>query len=156
MPWGMRRRTTYDSRQNAAVNPVEHVWRDLDAPRAPSEYERRILATLVQAVAEPLLQEQVTSVVIDAVCRCGCSSVRLRTALAAVPADRLPTLASPGRPDYFAVEATGRDPDFRNVNVVLHILAGRVSELEVFDAVKGEGAAVALDGLAGLTEPTVG
>jgi hypothetical protein len=38
---------------------------------------------------------------------------------------------------------------------VLHVLGGRVGELEVFDAVKGEGAAVALDGLAGLTEPTV-
>lgn len=38
---------------------------------------------------------------------------------------------------------------------MLHLLGGRVGELEVFDAVKGEGAAVALDGLAGLTEPTV-
>ncbi|TFV75370.1 hypothetical protein E4P40_19435 [Blastococcus sp. CT_GayMR20] len=134
---------------------AEHVWRDLDAPRAPSDHERRIIATLVQAVGEPLLQEQVTSVVIDAVCRCGCSSMRLRTDSAAVPADTVSKLSSRCRPDYFAVDASGRDPGYQDVNVVLHLLGGRVGELEVFDAVKGEGAAVALDGLAGLTEPTV-
>ena len=100
-------------------------------------------------------EEPVSSVVADAVCRCGCSSVRLRSDRQAIPAETVARLSGTGRADYFTVEAFGCESDYQDINVVLHVLGGRVGELEVFDAVKGEGDAVALDGPAGLTEPTV-
>ncbi len=130
------------------------VWRTLDAPRAPSEHERRLLHTLAGAVVEPLLHEQVSSVVIDAVCRCGCSSVRLRSAEQAVPPDRVVELSGRRRSDYFSVQARGRGRAHRNVTVVLHVMGGRVGELEIFDGVKGEGTAVDVAGLTRLTTPT--
>jgi hypothetical protein len=114
-----------------------------------------VLTTLANAVGEPLLDDQVSSVVVDAVCRCGCSSVRLRSDRKAISAETVTRLSSAGRADYLTVEAVGCESDHQDVNVVLHVPGGRVGELEVFDAVKGEGAAVALDRLAELTEPTV-
>lgn len=110
---------------------------------------------LSDAVGEPLLHSQVTSVVVDAVCRCGCSSVRLRSSQPTIPAGRMAELSDRGRADYFAVEAFGRHPNHRDVTVALHVMGGHVGELEVFDTVNGEDAFVALDGLATLTEPTV-
>lgn len=137
------------------MTPGEQIWRALDAPRAPSDDERRLLVTLAGAVAEPLLHEQVSSVVIDAVCRCGCSSVRLRSAEQAIPADRVAELSARGSPDYFAVEADGRDRGHRFVTVVLHVMVGRVGELEVFDSLAGEGNAVDVSGLTRLTSPVL-
>lgn len=134
---------------------AEHVWRDLDAPRAPAESEHRVLTGLANAVGEPLVDDQVSSVVVDAVCRCGCSSVRLRSTRRAIPAETVTRLSRTGRADYLAVEAFGREPDHQDVNVVLHLMSGRVRELEVFDVVKGEGSTVALDQLDRLTQPTV-
>ncbi|WP_141242927.1 hypothetical protein [Geodermatophilus obscurus] len=104
---------------------------------------------------EPLLRDQIAAVVVDAVCRCGCSSVRLRSVRQPILAERITQLSSTGRDDYFAVEATGRRPEQQFVNVVLHVTHGRVGELEVFDAVEGVGVAVTLSDLTDLTEPTV-
>ena len=143
------------SRENAPVTVRGQIWGELDAPRLPSDSERRVLSALSDAVGDPLLHDQVTSVVVDAVCRCGCSSMRLRSDGPAIPAQRVSELSSRRRPDYFAVEAFGRDADHQDVNVVLHVMGGRVGELEIFDTVNGEGAAVSLAGLANLTAPTV-
>ncbi len=146
---------TSASRENVGVNLAKHIWRELDAPRAPSKSEHRVLTALANAVGEPLLDDQVSSVVVDAVCRCGCSSVRLRSDRQAVPAETVTRLSGTARADYLTVEAFGCEPDHQAVNVVLHVIGGRVGELEVFDAVKGEGAAVVLDQLLRLTKPTV-
>ena len=137
--------------QTPTVPPDASVWRDVDA-RRPSTAERRLLAALGTAVAEPLLDEQVATVVVDGVCRCGCSSVRLRTDGPAVPAARVAQLSGTGRDDHLAVAGTARTPAGHDVDVVLHVVRGRVHELEVFDTVDGEGAAV---DTAALTAPTV-
>ena len=145
--------------ETAVVSPAETagepVWRDLDVPRIPSEPERRLLMALADAVDEPLLHDQIATVVVDAVCRCGCSSVRLRSEERPIPGDRVAQLSSRGRDDYFAVEATGSGPDKQIVHVVLHVFNGRVGELEIFDSVNGEGAAIPLTELRGMTNPTV-
>ena len=98
----------------------------------------------------------VSPAAVDAVCRCGCSSVRLRTEAppiaTATTARRSPT----GRDDHLAVEATGTDRTTGQVTVVLHVLAGRVAELEVFSPLEGASVAVPLTGLTELTTPTVG
>jgi hypothetical protein len=130
------------------------VWRFLEVPRVPGEVERRLLAVLTAAVDEPLLDEQVATVVVDAVCRCGCSSVRLRTDARAIPVERLRELSATGRDDHVEAAATGVGAT-EHVDVVLHVLAGRVRELEVFDREGGEGVAVELGTVTELTEVTV-
>ena len=110
---------------------------------------------LAHAVDEPVLHDQIATVVVDAVCRCGCSSVRLRSEERQIHPEKVAQLSSSGRDDYFAVEATGSGPEKQTVEVVLHVFNGRVGELEIFDSVNGEGAAIPLTGLHGLTEPTV-
>ncbi|WP_138758791.1 hypothetical protein [Modestobacter altitudinis] len=127
------------------------VWRDLDPPRAPTAPERRLLTALAAAVDEPLLLDQVATVFVDATCRCGCSSVRLRTGRPAIPPERIAQLSATDRSDRVAVTATSRG----RVDVVLHVLHGRVCELEVFDTCAGEGRAVPLASLADLTDVSV-
>lgn len=145
--------------ETAVVSPAETagepVWRDLDVPRAPTEPERQLLMALAHAVDEPLLQDQIATVVVDAVCRCGCSSLRLRSEERPISADRVAQLSNRGRDDYFAVETAGSGPEKQIVDVVLHVFKGRIGELEIFDSVNGEGAAIPLTELRGMTKPTV-
>lgn len=140
--------------QTAAVPPDASIWRDVDA-RPPSTSERRLLAVLGTAVAEPLLDRQLATVLVDGVCRCGCSSVRLRTDGPAVPAARVARLSGTGRDDHLAVTGTARSPDGHDVDVVLHVVHGRVHELEVLDTVEGEGDAVDTAALSDPAGPTV-
>jgi hypothetical protein len=140
--------------QTAAVPPGASIWRDVGA-RPPSTAERRLLAALGTAVPEPLLDEQLATVLVDAVCRCGCASVRLRTDGPAVPAARVARLSGTGRDDHLAVAGTARTPGGHDVVVVLHVVHGRVHELEVFDTVDGEGAAVDVPALTDPAGPTV-
>lgn len=140
--------------QTAAVPPDASIWRDVDA-RPPSTSERRLLAALGTAVAEPLLDQQLVTVLVEGVCRCGCASVRLRTREPAVPAARVARLSGTGRDDHLAVASTARTPGGHDVDVVLHVVHGRVHELEVLDPVEGEGAAVDLATLPDPVGPTV-
>ena len=129
----------------------EPIWRELDRPREPSEQERRLLTALAAAVDEPLLHAQVATVVVDATCRCGCSSVRLCSGQPAILAERIVQLSGRGRPDYFGVTATGRG----GVDVVLHVMHGRVIELEVYDRINGDGHAVPLESVLDLGDVSV-
>ena len=108
------------------------------------------MAALAAAVDEPLLSEQVRTAVIDAVCRCGCSSVRLRSDQPAIPAARVARLSEQGRDDLFCVQAFSSHPAHELVYVELHVVRGRVEELEVYDSAGGDGVAVALTQI---TEP---
>ncbi|SDN80219.1 hypothetical protein [Geodermatophilus sp. DSM 45219] len=130
------------------------TWRDVP-PRPPTPGERRLLDALAAVVGEPLLRAQAGTALVDGVCGCGCSSVRLSTPSAAVPAARVAELSATGRDDHLAVEGTGRGPDGHAVDVVLHVVRGRLYELEVFDPVAGEGAAVDPATLTGLADPVV-
>lgn len=131
----------------------EPVWRELEAARAPSEPERRLLIALAAAVDRPLLHDQVATVLVDAVCRCGCPSVRLRSQEQPIPGEDVAGLSSTGRGDHFAVEATGSGSGDQPVTVVLHVVQGLVHELEVF--VDGEGP-LSVAEITEITEPVVG
>ena len=131
----------------------EPVWRDLEVPRAPSEPERRLLVALATAVDEPLLHSQVATVLVDAVCRCGCPSVRLRSEEQPLLEADVTRLSHLGRDDYFAVHITGAGPEQQSVDVVLHLVNGLVHELEIFS--DGEGSLSVAD-LTDLTDPVVG
>ncbi len=136
-----------------SVDVGEQIWHELAGPRAPTDAERRLLGVLSAAVGDPVLHDQVASAVVDAVCRCGCSSVRLRSDRPALSARRALQLSGRGRSDHLAVEAVGSAPGHEHVQVVLHVVLGRVQELEVFDTLGGEGVPVALEDVTVLDAP---
>ena len=130
----------------------ESVWQVLEKPRVLSDEERRLIGRLATAVDEPLLHRQVATASVTAVCRCGCSSLRLRSDEPPVPEVRVLQLSGNDRPDYFAVEAFGRATELPIPQVVLHVVQGRIYELEVF---AGEGIAVPLPSPTHLTKVSV-
>src|SRR3954452_22694358 len=119
-------------RGDALVKVGEPVWQELDRPSSPSEDERRLMTMLAAGVDEPLLSDQVRTAVVIAVCRCGCSSVRVRSQERPISATRVAQLSSTGRDDVFSVQAFSSDPATEQVYVELHVVRGRVEELEVF------------------------
>jgi hypothetical protein len=125
------------------------AFRQLDIPRRVSESERRLLSWLAASVGHELVA-QVTDAVVVGECTCGCSSVRLSTRAALLPAQTVTRLSGTGRDDYLAVSSTsaGGDDD-----VVLHVLEGRLHELEIF---AGDGVAVDPATVSALTPTTVG
>ncbi len=129
------------------MTTAETIWQDLETPRALSQDERRVVARLAGAVDEPVLHRQVDTALVVAACRCGCSSVRLHTDEPPVSKTRVVQLSETQRQDYFQVAATGGA-----AQVVLHVLQGRVRELEVF---AGEGVAVSLKDVLDLSDVTV-
>jgi hypothetical protein len=130
------------------VNAGEPVWRYLESLRGLSDGERRLLGELAKAVDEPLLHQQVATAAVTVECRCGCSSVRLHSDEPPIPEARIVQLSRHDRPDYFSVEAVGHTADLADVQFVLHVVGGRVHELEVN---AGEGVA---GPLAALINPT--
>lgn len=110
-------------------NSGEPAFTPLDVPRPIAPGEQDLLTYLVAAVATPS-PARPAEVVVVGTCRCGCSSVQLQA----------PPL--PGLPGHRAVGATGRGPAGQPVDVVLHLVDGRLHELEIFDPAAGEGAAV--------------
>jgi hypothetical protein len=90
-------------------------------------------------------------VLVEGVCRCDCSNIHLRAtgrpflrreSRGCQPPDE--TSTSPGAD-------AARTADGHEEDIVLHLVHGRVCELEVFDTVGGEGVAVPLDDLTELT-----
>jgi hypothetical protein len=130
------------------MEPLDPVWEHLSQPLALSSDEHRLLAVLAAAVDEPLLHRQVETAVVVGVCRCGCSSVRLSSGEPALPPARVAELSSRGDPLVLSVEASSSGPAGERVQVVLHVIRGRLEELEVF---VGEGVAVLL---ADVPDPT--
>ena len=113
-----------------------------------------MIARLATAVDEPLLHRQVATATVAAVCRCGCSSLRLRSDELPIPDARVVELSHRDRADYFQVDAVAHAPDLlADVQVVLHVIQGRINELEVFAG--EEGVAVPLANLSDLTDVTV-
>ncbi|MGY1855280.1 hypothetical protein [Modestobacter sp. SYSU DS0290] len=134
--------------------PGQPPFRALDTPRAPTPAEQRLLSGLA-AAGPPELVAQADDVLVVGVCACGCSSVQLATSAAPVPEATVARLSRTGRDDVLAVSSTGRGPDGHVVSVVLHVLGGRLGELEVFDAHSGEGVAVDPAAVTGLSHPAV-
>ncbi|MFI5910748.1 hypothetical protein [Dactylosporangium sp. NPDC051541] len=94
-------------------------------PRPLTPGERRALTALVEHADRPGLRAQLASAQVIGKCDCGCASVQLST-------------TGPKLPDteWLSVNATGDGAD-----VVLHVIEGRLHELECY---AGEGVAVAL------------
>ena len=114
------------------------TFRELLRPRPLSTAERRLLSWLASAHG-PDATAQVADAIVVGECACGCSSVQLS-----------PSGAARRQSVHSSVGAGGLSPDGHVIDVVLHLVDGRLHELEVFDSDAGEGVAVDVDALAGL------
>jgi hypothetical protein len=143
------------TRVPADFPPEQPVFRVLDRPRPPTAPERRLLSWLVDGIC-PELTAQVAESVVVGECTCGCSSVELSTAAGPLPTPTLARLTDSGRLDYASLNSTARSELGHRVDIVLHIVDGRLHELEIFDIDAGEGTAVDLNSLTSLDHPHVG
>ena len=109
---------------------------ELPEPRRLTASERAVLNRLVAHAACPELVAQATSAQVVAKCDCGCGSVGLRTNGTALSRTTMMRLSTTGRDDWFSIQATSTAPE---VQVVVHVVAGLLHELEVF---AGEGVRV--------------
>jgi hypothetical protein len=136
-------------------------WTWLPEPRRLTAAEQAVVDRLVAHVACTGLTAQAASAWVTAVCGCGCRSVRLRSDAAPLSGAEMTRLSSTGRDDWFSIDYTradqGMSPDrptgeARLFQVVVHVVAGSLHELEIFVA---EGVAVDIPGPDELTEITV-
>jgi hypothetical protein len=143
------------ARMPVDMPPDRQVFRTLDSPRPPTASQLRLLSWLTTG-ADKALTDQIAHSVVVGQCVCGCSSVQLTTSAAPLPAETIGRLSSTDRSDYLSLTSTGRSRTGHRVDVVLHVVNGSVSELEVFDSEAGEGTAVDLESLLSLDPPEVG
>jgi hypothetical protein len=94
--------------------------------------ERAVLQALTEPLRFAALKEQVTQVEVVAECSCGCPSVGLRADGPTLPADVVQGLSRVGRDDLLDLTARGINHEGRDVDVTLHVVLGRLAELEVW------------------------
>jgi len=58
-----------------------------------------------------------------------------------------------GNEEHLAISASAEPADNEFITVTLHVLQGRIAELELFDAIRGEGHIIDLDALR-LSQPS--
>jgi hypothetical protein len=126
----------------------------LGASRPLTVSQLRLLSWLTTG-AGAVLTDQVEQSVVIGQCACGCSSVELATSAAPLSAQTMRGLSGRDRSDYISLTSTGRSPAGHRVDVVLHVVDGSVSELEIFDSEAGEGTVVDPDSLLSLDPPEV-
>lgn len=115
-------------------------WTPLPEPRRLTAGEQGVLDRLVGHADCAELRDQAASVWVTASCDCGCSSVRLRSDAPALSPAQMTRLSSTGRDDWFAIdytrfdEATAADASTgcRMLQIVVHVVAGSLHELEIF------------------------
>jgi hypothetical protein len=108
----------------------------LTETRALTDAERALLGALVARTGNADLRAQARSAVVESVCSCGCPSVGLRSDGPALSTAEMLAFSGHGRDDVFGVHGY-RD----KVVVVVHVLLGRLAELEVY---AGDGVATPL------------
>ena len=104
----------------------------LDEARPLTAAERRLLEALIEPLDLAELSEQIARAVVVAQCSCGCPSVGLRTDGPVLPAELVARLSDTGSDDSLGVSAWGPNGEGRDVQVTLHVVRGRLDELEVW------------------------
>ncbi len=110
----------------------------LPHPRALSADERALLDWFVDVRAKTSrIRAQADVALVVATCSCGCPSVHLGVASGAPVAaldGRDPDVRNGGDASFIA---EARSPDGRRLDVTLHVVAGRLTELEIWAATFG-------------------
>jgi hypothetical protein len=117
---------------DSAIPAGEPIWELVEPARPVTAEERAVLAVLVDAVGSPRLRVQLADVVVGGTCRCGCSSVQLTTMAPRLPADEVLRLTDGRRDDHLAVTARRVSDVEPPVTLTLHVLNGRLAELELY------------------------
>src|SRR5438067_11741044 len=104
----------------------------LDRPRDLSSAERALLAAIVDGIGPGELSGQVARAKVIAECSCGCPSIGLHTDGPVVIPDVLRRLSPVGRDDVLDVTAYATNRKGREVEITLHIVFGRLEELEIW------------------------
>lgn len=139
-------RATYQTGAVDTPSPSPPVFEPIEQSRDLTDAEMRAARTLALAAGSELLA-QLDEATVTGLCRCGCSSVQLATTSPPVTAKWLLSHSSRGREDYLAISAVAERADDRLITVTLHVVKGRVTELELFDTVLGEGHPIDLSAL---------
>jgi hypothetical protein len=110
----------------------------LGEPRELLSQEYRPLQYLVSGAQScEELRAQLNTTRVVSCCDCGCPSIGIESAGPPEPAHLVAERDPVGRDDYFAIRAVGRNAAGGDVDVILHVGAGRVIELEVWAATYG-------------------
>jgi hypothetical protein len=105
----------------------------LGEPRPLSAHERALLNRLLDdSAATPELRQQAEQATVSEICSCGYPSVTF-----AVPAHAPVARLNPLHPDVrhgadLTIERVATGPDGRCIQVNLHVLGGRLFELEIW------------------------
>jgi hypothetical protein len=113
-------------------------WRprmvELASPRDLGEDERSFLDFMLEhPESVAALREQARAVKVVSVCDCGCRSIGVGTDDSCPRAHPDPRMDTYWRDDYFTIEAQGTSKSGNDVVLVLHVMDGRMIELEIWD-----------------------
>jgi len=106
---------------------------DLPAPRQLKDHERALLEFVLKGpFVSDEVRAQAANVEVVGECDCGCRSVAIQTAPNSTPAP----IVHPGYPrtDWVPLTAWGRSSEGTEIEITLHVVSGRLIELEIWDA----------------------
>jgi hypothetical protein len=113
---------------------------ELDAPRPLKWDERALLDFLLDhPIARDELRAQAERAEVVSECDCGCRSVGLEPHAAAPSARYTAEDSVYGRDDYIGIRARGRSEAGTEIEVTLHVVHGRMAELEIWDGAQTGG-----------------
>lgn len=121
----------------------------LPEPRPLTPAEAATLAALAAHTGRAELRAQAAAAVVTGVCSCGCPSVYLRCDGPVLSTVDMVAHSGNGRDDWFAVHAYHGDMSNGGTQVTLHVMSGRIGELEVY---AGDGVVVDMPSPEQLTE----
>jgi hypothetical protein len=104
----------------------------LDQARPLTRAERALLDRLLAHVSLPELTKQGETPCVIGTCSCGCPSVALEVEGPAVPVEIIAAHEPLGRDDYMLVQAWGRNAAGHGIDISLHVVFGRLDELEIW------------------------
>ena len=122
----------------------------LAEPRPLAAAERALLDALVAPLDIPALAEQIGRAEVVAHCSCGCPSIGLQTDAPELAPEIVGKLSDTGRDDLLDVSAWAANEAGGEVEVTLHVLLGRVKELEVWAGTLGGDTRVQIPAVASL------
>lgn len=112
---------------------------ELERPRELNADERALLEYLVRDPRGcPALEGQLASARVTAVCSCGCPSIGLGSDGPSMPEPHVLQHEPRDRADYFSLSAVGRNAAGTDVEIVLHVVDGLITELEVWAGTWGD------------------
>jgi hypothetical protein len=116
----------------------------LPVPRSLGDEETRLLQYLLGQVGVESLDTQLLTAKVVSECSCGCPSIGLASEGPAVSPAIMRQLSDADRDDWLEINAWGENVEGKVVQVNLHLVNGRLHELEIWSGWDGGEAATTL------------